>query len=84
MKQHLINVYILLIFTSGSIYSQVTSEQAHYGASSLSMAASDIAIPKTSWSAFVNAAGIVDQQGVTFVASSQSHFSQDFLSHSLF
>jgi len=84
MKQHLINVYILLIFTSGSIFSQVTSEQIHYGASSLSMAASDIAIPKTSWSAFVNAAGIVDQQGVTFVASSQSHFSQDFLSHSLF
>ena len=84
MKQYLINVYIFLIFTSGSIFSQVTSEQIHYGASSLSMAASDIALPKTSWSAFVNSAGIVDQQGLTFVASSQSHFSQDFLSHSLF
>ena len=84
MKQYLLNVLIFLMFISGNIFSQVTSEQIHYGASSLSMAASDIAVPKTSWSAFVNAAGIVDQQGLTFVASSQSHFSQDFLSHSLF
>ena len=46
MKQHLLNVYIFLMFISGNIFSQVTSEQIHYGASSLSMAASDIALPK--------------------------------------
>ena len=31
------------------------------------MAASDVALPKTSWSAFVNAAGIVGQEGLTFI-----------------
>ena len=84
MKQYLISIYFLLLIFSENTFSQVTSEKIHYGASSLSMAASDIALPKTSWSAFVNAAGIVGQEGLTFVASSHSQFSQDYLSHSLF
>jgi hypothetical protein len=47
------------------------------------MSASDVALPKDSWSLFVNAAGIARQQGLSLVASSQSHFNQDYLSHSL-
>ena len=84
MKQYLISAYILFLFSFGNVFSQVTSEQIHYGASSLSMAASDIALPKSSWSVFVNAAGLIEQEGLTFVASSHSQFSQDYLSHSLF
>ena len=84
MKKYLISAYILYLFSFGNVFSQVTSEQIHYGASSLSMAASDIALPKSSWSVFVNAAGIIEQEGLTFVASSHSQFGQDYLSHSLF
>ena len=84
MNSFLIRLYIILILPSVSLFSQVTSEQLHYGASSLSMANSDIAFPKTSWSAFVNPAGIVNQRGLTLVASSQSHFNQSFIDHSLF
>lgn len=72
-----------MIISFGNAFSQVTTEQIYYGASSLSMSASDVALPKDSWSLFVNAAGIARQQGLSLVASSQSHFNQDYLSHSL-
>ena len=72
-----------MIISFGNVFSQVTTEQIYYGASSLSMSASDVALPKDSWSLFVNAAGIARQQGLSLVASSQSHFNQDYLSHSL-
>ena len=72
-----------MIIAFGNVFSQVTTEQIYYGASSLSMSASDIALPKNSWSLFVNAAGIARQKGLSLVASSQSHFNQDYLSHSL-
>ena len=84
MRQIFINVFIFLSLLNIDVFSQVTSEQLHYGATSLSMANSDIALPKTSWSAFVNPAGMVNQKGLTLVASSQSHFSQSFINHSLF
>ena len=83
MKQKFISFYIFMIISLGNAYSQVTTEQIYYGASSLSMSASDVALPKDSWSLFVNAAGIARQQGLSLVASSQSHFNQDYLSHSL-
>ena len=72
-----------MIISFGNAFSQVTTEQIYYGASSLSMSASDVALPKDSWSLFVNAAGIARQQGLSLVASSHSHFNQDYLSHSL-
>ena len=83
MKQKFISFYIFMIISFGNAFSQVTTEQIYYGASSLSMSASDVALPKDSWSLFVNAAGIARQQGLSLVASSQSHFNQDYLSHSL-
>ena len=83
MKQKFISFYIFMIISFGNVFSQVTTEQIYYGASSLSMSASDVALPKDSWSLFVNAAGIARQQGLSLVASSQSHFNQDYLSHSL-
>lgn len=83
MKQNFLSIFIFIIISFSNVFSQVTTEQLYYGASSLSMAASDIAMPKISWSSFVNAAGLAKQRGLTFVASSQSQFNQDFLSHSL-
>ena len=84
MRQIFIHVFTFLSLLNSDVFSQVTSEQLHYGAASLSMANSDIALPETSWSAFVNPAGLVNQKGLTLVASSQSHFSQSFINHSLF
>ncbi len=84
MRQIFIHVFTFLSLLNSELFSQVTSEQLHYGAASLSMANSDIALPETSWSAFVNPAGMVNQKGLTLVASSQSHFSQSFINHSLF
>ena len=78
-----IKIYILLSIFSGLI-AQVASEHLYYGANSLSMAGSDIAIPKSSWSMFVNPAGIAEQKTLSLVASSESLFGQDYFSHSLF
>ena len=78
-----IKIYLLLSIFSGLI-AQVASEHLYYGASSLSMAGSDIAIPKSSWSMFVNPAGIAEQKTLSLVASSESLFGQDYFSHSLF
>ena len=79
----IIKIYLLLSIFSGLI-AQVASEHLYYGASSLSMAGSDIAIPKSSWSMFVNPAGIAEQKTLSLVASSESLFGQDYFSHSLF
>ena len=35
-----------MIIAFGNVFSQVTTEQIYYGASSLSMSASDVALPK--------------------------------------
>ena len=78
-----IKIYLLLSIFSGLI-AQVASEHLYYGASSLSMAGSDIAIPKSSWSMFVNPAGIAEQKTLSLVASTESLFGQDYFSHSLF
>ena len=78
-----IKIYLLLSIFSGLI-AQVASEHLYYGASSLSMAGSDIAIPKSSWSMFVNPAGIAEQKTLSLVASSESLFGQDYFSHALF
>ena len=48
------------------------------------MAGSDIAIPKSSWSMFVNPAGIAEQKTLSLVASSESLFGQEYFSHALF
>jgi len=79
----IIKIYLLLSIFSGLI-AQVASEHLYYGASSLSMAGSDIAIPKSSWSMFVNPAGIAEQKTLSLVASSESLFGQDYFSRSLF
>jgi hypothetical protein len=79
----IIKIYLLLSIFSGLI-AQVASEHLYYGANSLSMAGSDIAIPKSSWSVFVNPAGIAEQKTLSLVASSESLFGQDYFSHSLF
>ena len=79
----IIKIYLLLSIFSGLI-AQVASEHLYYGASSLSMAGSDIAIPKSSWSMFVNPAGIAEQKTLSLVASTESLFGQDYFSHSLF
>ena len=65
MRQIFIHVFTFLSLLNSEVFSQVTSEQLHYGASSLSMANSDIALPKTSWSAFVNPAGTVSYTHLT-------------------
>jgi len=75
--------YLVLFFVS-RLVGQVATEHLYYGASSLSMAGSDIAIPKQSWSLFTNPAGIADQKNISFVAGSESLFSQDYFNHSLF
>ena len=79
----IIKIYLLLSIFSGLI-AQVASEHLYYGANSLSMAGSDIAIPKSSWSVFVNPAGIAEQKTLSLVAGTESLFGQDYFSHSLF
>ena len=67
----IIKIYLLLSIFSGLI-AQVASEHLYYGANSLSMAGSDIAIPKSSWSVFVNPAGIAEQKTLSLVAGTES------------
>ena len=78
----IIKIYLLLSIFSGLI-AQVASEHLYYGANSLSMAGSDIAIPKSSWSVFVNPAGIADQKTLSLVAGTESLFGQEYFNHSL-
>ena len=78
----IIKIYLLLSIFSGLI-AQVASEHLYYGASSLSMAGSDIAIPKSSWSMFVNPAGIAEQKTLSLVAGTESLFGQEYFNHSL-
>ena len=78
-----IKIYLLLSIFSGLI-AQVASEHLYYGASSLSMAGSVISITKSSWSMFVNPAGIAEQKTLSLVASSESLFGQEYFSHALF
>ena len=59
-----IKIYLVLSIFSG-LNAQVVSEHLYHGPSSLSMAGSDIAIPQTSWSAFVNPAGIEKQKNLS-------------------
>ena len=77
----IIKIYLLLSIFSGLI-AQVASEHLYYGASSLSMAGSDIAIPKSSWSVFVNPAGIAEQKTLSLVAGTESLFGQEYFNHS--
>ena len=78
----IIKIYLLLSIFSGLI-AQVASEHLYYGANSLSMAGSDIAIPKSSWSVFVNPAGIAEQKTLSLVAGTESLFGQEYFNHSL-
>ena len=78
----IIKIYLLLSIFSGLI-AQVASEHLYYGANSLSMAGRDIAIPKSSWSVFVNPAGIAEQKTLSLVAGTESLFGQEYFNHSL-
>ena len=78
-----LKIYLVLSIFSG-FYAQVVSEHLYYGPSSLSMAGSDIAVPQTSWSVFVNPAGIAKQKNLSLVAGSESLFGQEYFSHSFF
>ena len=78
----IIKIYLLLSIFSGLI-AQVASEHLYYGANSLSMAGTDIAIPKSSWSVFVNPAGIAEQKTLSLVAGTESLFGQEYFNHSL-
>ena len=80
--RYIIKLYFILLLSSGLI-AQVASEHLYYGPSSLAMAGSDVAIPKQSWSVFVNPAGIANQKGLAFVAGSESLFGQEYFDHSL-
>jgi len=79
---NIIKIYFILFLSSGLI-AQVVSEHLYYGPSSLAVAGSDVAIPKQSWSVFVNPAGIAKQKGVALVAGSESLFGQEYFNHSL-
>ena len=78
-----LKIYLVLSIFSG-LNAQVVSEHIYHGPSSLSMAGSDIAIPQTSWSAFVNPAGIAKQKNLSLVAGSESLFGQEYFNHSFF
>ena len=77
-----LKIYLVLLIFSGA-NAQVVSEHLYYGPSSLSMAGSDIAIPQTSWSAFINPAGIAKQKNLSLVVGSESLFGQEYFNHSL-
>jgi len=78
-----VKIYLFLSIFS-VLTAQVVSEHLYYGPSSLSMAGSDIAVPQTSWSAFVNPAGIAKQKNLSLVAGSESLFGQEYFNHSFF
>tara|TARA_X000000368_G_scaffold229281_1_gene181033 strand:- start:2625 stop:3512 length:888 start_codon:yes stop_codon:yes gene_type:complete len=77
---------ILRLYLASFLFSiltgQVATEHLYYGAPSLGLAGSDVAIPKQSWSVFVNPAGSAYQKSPVFIAGSESLFGQDYLSHS--
>ena len=78
-----LKIYLFLSIFS-VLTAQVVSEHLYYGSSSLSMAGSDIAVPQTSWSAFVNPAGIAKQKNLSLVAGSESLFGQEYFNLSFF
>ena len=78
-----LKIYLFLSIFS-VLTAQVVSEHLYYGPSSLSMAGSDIAVPQTSWSEFVNPAGIAKQKNLSLVAGSESLFGQEYFNHSFF
>ena len=79
--RYIIKLYFIVLLSSGLI-AQVASEHLYYGPSSLAMAGSDVAIPKQSWSVFVNPAGIANQNGLALIAGSETLFGQEYFDHS--
>ena len=72
----------LLFITINSIASaQVTTEQLYNGASSYSMAGSDLALPAHSWSMFVNPAGLAEGDHTTAIFGIESLYGLSYFSH---
>ena len=72
----------LLFITINSIASaQVTTEQLYNGASSYSMAGSDLALPAHSWSMFVNPAGLAEGDHTTAIFGLESLYGLSYFSH---
>ena len=63
-------------------YSQVTNEHLYNGASSLSMAGSDVAFKNATWSIFINPAGLAEENVLSVVHSTESIFGLSIFKHS--
>tara|TARA_B100001971_G_scaffold59351_1_gene54381 strand:+ start:608 stop:1513 length:906 start_codon:yes stop_codon:yes gene_type:complete len=75
----------LILFLSITIFSmvgaQVTTEQLYNGASSYSMAGSDLALPAHSWSMFVNPAGLAEYGNTAAIFGTESPYGLSYFSH---